>query len=147
MNTAPLSPPVSLLGPTGLKAASRSAAPDDEAVRETAREFEALLLKQLVSAMRATTMTEEESGGQLVDHLLEDGLASHLARSGGIGLGDYLTRDLAPDAEAPAPSRPLSPQSIPTAALIGRWTGGFNAPVPSLDDATEPLVDTQDTIR
>jgi Rod binding domain-containing protein len=135
--TSPLTPPVSLLRAPALRApgaaplaglakpgepAENDGRPDPEAVRETAREFESLLLKQLVAAMRATTMDDEEnpSGGQLVDHLIEEGLANHLARSGGIGLGDYLTRDLTPELADPPPSRHL-----PTAALLGRGLRGL----------------------
>jgi flagellar protein FlgJ len=125
--TSPMTPPVSLLGAPALTS-PRAAVPDDDAVRETARQFEALLLKQLVAAMRATTMSEEESGGQLVNHLLEDGLANHLAQSGGIGLGDYLTRDLAPEGEATPVPRASAPPVIPTEALIGRWTTPRAAP-------------------
>jgi flagellar protein FlgJ len=130
--TTPLSPPVSLLGGSALRAPAKSGTPDEAAIRETAREFESLLLKQLVAAMRSTTMSEEESGGQLVDHLLEDGLASHLARSGGIGLADYLTRDFAPESEVAADAEATSrPPSLPTAALLGRWRS------PDVDTAAE----------
>jgi len=139
--TSPLTPPVSLLRAPALRApgsaplaglakpgapAESDGRPDPEAVRETAREFESLLLKQLVAAMRATTMDDEEnpSGGQLVDHLIEEGLANHLARSGGIGLGDYLTRDLAPELNEPSPSS----RHLPTAALLGRGLRGEAGP-------------------
>ncbi len=58
--------------------------------QEVATQFEALLLKSLVEAMRATTGETEQSGGQLVDHLIDDALAGHLARSGGVGLASFV---------------------------------------------------------
>lgn len=62
-------------------------------VRETAQQFEAVMLRQMIEAFRrsAKMSGEEESGGQMTDHLIEDALASHMAKSGGIGLADTLT--------------------------------------------------------
>jgi Rod binding domain-containing protein len=67
--------------------------------KEVATQFEALLLKNLVEAMRATTGEPEASGGQLVDHLIDDALAGHLARSGGVGLAAFVE----PQASEPQP--------------------------------------------
>ena len=62
-------------------------------VRDAAREFEAVMLRQMVEALRsATKMGEEESGNQMTDHLIDDALANHLAKAGGIGLADTLTK-------------------------------------------------------
>lgn len=64
-------------------------------VKEVATEFEALLLQQLVAAMREGTSSEGEDGPgkQLVDHFIEQGLAGHIAHAGGVGLGRYLERE------------------------------------------------------
>jgi Rod binding domain-containing protein len=69
-------------------------------VKEVASEFEALLLQQLVAAMREGTTAEGEGGpgSQLVDHFIEQGLAGHLASAGGIGLARYLERETGEDA-------------------------------------------------
>lgn len=63
-------------------------------VRQAAQEFEAVMLRQMVEALRKAARMggEEESGHQLADHLIEDALASHLARSGGIGLADAIAK-------------------------------------------------------
>lgn len=64
-------------------------------VKQVAQEFEALLLQQLVAAMREGTSSEGEDGPgkQLVDHYVEEGLARHIAKAGGLGLGRYLERE------------------------------------------------------
>jgi Rod binding domain-containing protein len=69
-------------------------APRNGDVRHAAQEFEAVMLRQLVEALRkaAKAGSEEESGGQLTDHLIEDALATHMAKAGGIGLADTLVR-------------------------------------------------------
>jgi len=57
---------------------------------EVATQFEALLLKNMVESMRKTTMPEDEqSGGQLVEQLIDDALAGHLPKSAGIGLASF----------------------------------------------------------
>lgn len=59
--------------------------------KEVATQFEALLLRNMVESMRKTTTQEDEqSGGQLVEHLIDDALAGHLAKSGGIGLASLV---------------------------------------------------------
>jgi len=58
---------------------------------EIATQFEAMLLKNMVEAMRKTSMSDDDqTGGQLVDHLIDDALANHLAKSGGIGLASFV---------------------------------------------------------
>lgn len=61
-------------------------------VRDAAVEFEAVMLRQMVEALRKATKMggEEESGQQMTDHLIEDALANHLAKAGGIGLADTI---------------------------------------------------------
>ncbi len=69
-------------------------APRNGDVRHAAQEFEAVMLRQMVEALRkaAKAGAEEESGGQLTDHLIEDALATHMAKAGGVGLADTLVR-------------------------------------------------------
>jgi len=81
-----------------------------------ATQFEALLLRNMVAALRKGASWEsEESGGQLVDHLIEDALANHLAKSGGIGLAALV----AGEAD--------KPQVIPSTEMqlrLDRWVRG-----------------------
>lgn len=58
-------------------------------------DFEALLLRQLVVALRKTIPQSESQSGlsasnKMYDHFIEEGLAQHLADAGGIGLADVL---------------------------------------------------------
>jgi len=55
-------------------------------------EFEAVLLRQLVVAMRKTVPQSETmpASSKLYDHFIEEGLSRHLADVGGIGLADLL---------------------------------------------------------
>lgn len=77
---------------------------DPAALAEAAVQFETLLLKQLVAAMRETVLTDEDSkGDQLTEHLIEDALATHLARSGGVGLAELIVRDAQGPPSAPGP--------------------------------------------
>ncbi|HRE88672.1 MAG TPA: hypothetical protein PK095_05975 [Myxococcota bacterium] len=61
-------------------------------VRKAAVEFEAVMLRQMVEALKKATKVggEEESGQQMTDHLIEDALANHLAKAGGIGLAETI---------------------------------------------------------
>jgi Rod binding domain-containing protein len=61
-------------------------------VRDMAQQFEAVMLRQMIEAMRSSTRMggEDESGSQMTEHLIEDALANHMAKSGGIGLADTL---------------------------------------------------------
>lgn len=83
--------------PAGLDAATRAdgnleAGSRRGEVRDAAVEFEAVMLRQMVEALRKATRMggEEESGHQMTDHLIEDALANHLAKAGGIGLADTI---------------------------------------------------------
>ena len=65
-------------------------------VEEVAKQFEAVMLQQLVSALRRASLApgqDEDGGNQLVEHLIDEGLATHLARSGGIGLASMIADD------------------------------------------------------
>lgn len=83
--------------PSGLDATTRAdgnleAGSRRGEVRDAAVEFEAVMLRQMVEALRKATKVggEEESGHQMTDHLIEDALANHLAKAGGIGLADTI---------------------------------------------------------
>lgn len=77
----------SMRPPSGLESGGHRAN-----VRDAAVEFEAVMLRQMVEALRKATRMgdEEESGQQMTEHLIEDALANHLAKAGGIGLADTI---------------------------------------------------------
>lgn len=88
---------------------------------DVATQFEALLLRDMVKAMRESAMGGEETGGQLVDHLIEDALATHLARSGGIGLKRFITET----------EEPVVVPSTDMQLRLARWVrGDSDAPAP-----------------
>jgi flagellar protein FlgJ len=89
------------------RVASRTPAPADPAVasrrelgrmREAARDFEAILLQQMLTALRRASGDGKAllsgTGNKLYQGLMDEELARSLARGGGLGLADMLVREL-----------------------------------------------------
>jgi flagellar protein FlgJ len=77
---------------------SRAAADPKAAVRETARQFEALFMQELMKSMRATTLAgglggDETAGAQMGTEMLDSQYASQLSGLPG-GLSEAITRHL-----------------------------------------------------
>ena len=77
---------------------SRAAADPKSAVRETARQFEALFMQELMKSMRATTMGgglggDDTAGAQMGTEMLDSQYASQLSGLPG-GLSEAITRHL-----------------------------------------------------
>jgi len=77
---------------------SRAAADPKAAVRETARQFEALFMQELMKSMRATTMGggpggDDTAGAQMGTEMLDSQYASQLSGRPG-GLSEAITRHL-----------------------------------------------------
>jgi flagellar protein FlgJ len=77
---------------------SRAAADPKAAVRETARQFEALFMQELMKSMRATTMAgglggDDTAGAQMGTEMLDSQYASQLSGLPG-GLSEAITRHL-----------------------------------------------------
>ncbi len=93
--------------------------PSDAArLRDATRDFEAIFLGALLRTMRDAVAQKGifRSGNTLriYGDLADDALARLLARSGGLGLGDVLFRDLSrllPDARKPSSSGPGAPMA------------------------------------
>ncbi|PIE17286.1 MAG: hypothetical protein CSA66_06195 [Proteobacteria bacterium] len=97
-----------------------------------ARQFEALLLEEMVEAMRKTVpKTREDLPGQaLLDGMQDRALADHLAVTGGIGLADLIVN-------SGTPARRVAPLSVEAALLAPPHTledGDLFAP-----DGLEPV--------
>lgn len=97
--------------PTVTAAALHAPEPDRGAgsteIRAAAEQFEALLLSQLLATMRRTVPEGMFGGGfdsQLWTSMLDEALSAQMARGGGIGLADVLSRQLdsTPSAEGAA---------------------------------------------
>ena len=84
--------------------AAPPAAPDPVKVKDAARQFEALLLSQMLRTMREAA--SEEKGDPLLE-VAEQNLAQVMAAQGGIGLASLVVDGLAkPPSASPASSLP-----------------------------------------
>jgi Rod binding domain-containing protein len=90
-----LTQPVKPLEP-GALAAGTKAAPDPKALK-AARDFEAVLLRQMMSSLQKTTQTAKKGpmtgGGDVQSSMMVNVLADAMAAAGGIGLAEVLLRD------------------------------------------------------
>lgn len=96
------------LGP--LKAAAREGRP--EAAAAAAREFEALMIRMLLSSMRATGPGDPLFGSEALDtyrDLLDGELARSLAARDSFGIGALVRRELAAERPVPVSPRVASP--------------------------------------
>ena len=69
----------------------------DAALKEVAKQFEALLLDQMMKSMRSAAPGEslfDNEGSRLFTSLLDQEYARRLAETGGLGLADLLVRQL-----------------------------------------------------
>lgn len=83
-------------GPTGIRLGATGAPPERERLRQAAHEFEAVLVTQLFKEMRATIPAEDAVPGQeMFTGLLDEALASEMARRSTRGVGEALYRQLA----------------------------------------------------
>lgn len=79
----------------GLRAEARSQTP--EALSKTAKQFEALMLQQMLKSMRAASGGEDVMGSQqtsFYQDMFDQQLASSLAAGKGIGIADVLVKQL-----------------------------------------------------
>ncbi len=67
-------------------------------LREAAREFEGLLVEQMVKEMRKSVpksgLLGDEPGHELFQEMLDGEFVRLMTRKGGIGIADYLVRSL-----------------------------------------------------
>ncbi len=90
LSTTPVIPPASSLG-------TAFASKGPNAIRDTAREFESLMLSMLIKEMREASGKESFFPGDTGDihgGLFDLFMGKHLADAGGIGLAQQITRQL-----------------------------------------------------
>jgi flagellar protein FlgJ len=123
-------------------AAKAAAAKADPKALKAAREFEAIFLRQMLSALEKTNSASGSSGsggspsasagGGIYGSMMVGSLADSLAASGGIGLADVIARSLTPhvpnaaqktsvvgetqDHPAPAPAKTAAPMGTSTSS-------------------------------
>ena len=68
---------------------------EDAEAREAANKFEALLIHNMLKAMRKTTMSEDKSNDRAIyDDMLDEKLADSVMQAGGIGIADQLVSQI-----------------------------------------------------
>ncbi|GAB4302666.1 MAG: hypothetical protein Fur0034_17710 [Desulfuromonadia bacterium] len=69
-----------------------------EAIRKVAREFEALMINEMLKSMRATvhrdTLMEGKNGEDIYRSMLDQEYAQSIAAQGGVGLSRLIEREL-----------------------------------------------------
>lgn len=92
--------------------------PEADRVAEAARQFEAVLLRQILAAARKTVIKADESNGtarsEIYDDMVNTQLAEAISRSGDFGLARSLQVQLAREA-----TRPGGPAAAPGAPAAG----------------------------
>ena len=93
----------------------------DPRIKEAASQFEAVFLRQMLSSLEKTTSSAtggQSGGGSIYGSMVVNTVADAIAKAGGIGLADMLTKSLQMNQQgAPRPHNALTPASNP---------GGFN---------------------
>ena len=88
------------MSPIGLKPPSGAPSPDPpEKIRDAARQFEALLLGQLLRAARESGggwMGSKDSSSDCATEYAEQQFAEVMARNGGLGLATLIMKGLEP---------------------------------------------------
>lgn len=88
--------------PSKLQTASRSQ-DTPEKILDTARQFEALLLSQMLKSAHADgTDGEDEGSGSVLGGIGQEQFAMALSQRGGLGLAETIARSLAPKSVHPA---------------------------------------------
>ena len=76
----------------------KSSAAKDLAARETAEDFEALFISQMLNNMTAGLETDKTFGGgeaeKIFKSMLNDEYAKSMSRQGGIGIADIVYREI-----------------------------------------------------
>jgi Rod binding domain-containing protein len=95
--------PIDTFAPIGAAAPKAATRPDADRLRETAQDFEAMFLHQMLSAMRQGVAEDNPLGGpdSPFGSLLQAEQAKIIAKAGGIGVADSILAELLKTQEAP----------------------------------------------
>jgi len=82
--------------------ANNQAVSQEQKIAEASRQFEALLLRQILSESQkpviTSAATDDSNTAGIYQDMITNQLADHLSRSGGIGLAKSFERELSPHA-------------------------------------------------
>lgn len=126
-------------------------------VAELAREFEAILMAQMLRQMRQSLLSDDEAdiglGGETMTETMEVELARQLAAQGGIGLAPIIERGLAQQLGQGPGKVSANPRDVVPSPLVGSTTRPMpyinlkaSAPVPESTDAS-PVVPIESPIE
>lgn len=86
---------ITIPGPIAVK--PKQSSQEDRQLLDTCKEFEAIMLQQMMKSMRATVPKSEASqsfGQEITQDMYDEKLTDEMAKSGGIGLAQVLFRQL-----------------------------------------------------
>jgi len=123
------------IGPAGRSTVSGTAdgaalkqTADDPRIKEAAKQFEAVLLRQMLSCLEKTTSSSTGSqspGGSIYGSMVVNTVADAIANAGGLGLASLLTKSLqaaAPGADHTGKTLALDSGEKPKSKLSSRAT-------------------------
>jgi len=111
-----------------------------EAVKQVAGQFEAMLMGQLMSSMRASSLSDEDDSQEMDTYrgMYDQQIVQTMVQAGGFGLADalsgYLLKSL-PDVPAEIAAEPVT---LPAAPVVRKALGAYEAAAPAVT-STEPL--------
>ncbi|MEQ1439348.1 flagellar assembly peptidoglycan hydrolase FlgJ [Fontimonas sp. SYSU GA230001] len=117
---------------------------DPDALRNTAKQFESLMLQQMLKSMRAASLGDDVLGGeqtQFYQDMFDAQISQHLAAGRGIGVADLLVRQLQQGREPAIGNRessPVRPQAALPAAAAARPASDASAAPPAPRTAPSP---------
>ena len=121
-----MSPAIPIIIPAANAAVEPSTAPSarnsPENIQKAAAQFEALMIGQMLQAMRADGKTgwmgsgDDASGSTMIE-FAEQEFAKVMAASGGFGLAKMVTDSLRQSGPAPAAAEPAPPEASPETVL------------------------------
>lgn len=118
-------PSLPAFDPRAVEALRRAANAGDQrtSIRGAAQQFEALMLQQMLKAMRATVPENtlfDSSARKMWQELSDQQLASDLAKSGGVGLAELLTRQWLPKEKPESMPAKVATDAVATQGVENR---------------------------
>ena len=99
MNVPAIHPSIDLTNLSPERLAAQKGVSEEEKVTELARQFEAILLRQILKGVEKTVirsdLTEESTTKEIYQDLFTSNLAECISRAGGLGLAESLKDQLA----------------------------------------------------
>lgn len=133
---------------TRLKA--QAARDPQKQAKTVASQFEALFIQQMIKTMRAASPGDpmmDGAGVQMFRDMQDQQLASNMAKKGGIGLSDFILRQLAPQGGRSTKILPPKPDGFPSLDLKKQGDKSLPAKVIASDEGPRPARDSLETLN